>query len=316
MIRNKVLMIYSEFSPTINTLLLTDTQVKNKNIKHTMRYLFLVLIIFSISSNGFTQSAWTQPKGDTYLQLSFSMIANYNVLFRDSENSGINLPRSVTDNTLQAYSEYGLSDRLTLVAVLPLKLLSTGEASVATPANASGNLTALGNSTIGARYLLYNKALNISTQLNIDLRTSSANAATGLVSGFQAWSVSPSLNIGKGWKNYFVQTSASLMLQSHQHSHYYRVYAETGYKFFDRIWLMAFIDLFQSFENGNVSPQNNQILTGLYLNNQQFFANGVKIVGEITSQFGLNLTSAGAFSGDFVAKKRAISIGAYYKFKK
>lgn len=281
-----------------------------------MKYLFLVLVLLYAPIYGFTQSAWTQSKGEAYLQISFSSISGYNTLFLDRENTDVSLPRSVTDNTLQAYSEYGLSDKLTLVAVLPLKLLSTGAAQVDMPSNAAGSLTALGNTTVGARYLLYDKAFHLSTQINFDLRTSTAEASTGLVSGFQAWAVSPSLSIGKGWKSFFMQASGSLMLQSNQHSHYYRIYAETGYKFFDRIWLMAFIDSFQSFENGEVSPLTNQAATGLYLNNQQFFANGIKIVGEITPQLGLTLASAGAFSGDFVAKKRAISIGAYYKLKK
>jgi hypothetical protein len=74
------------------------------------------------------------------------------------------------------------------------------------------------------------------------------------------------------------------------------------------------VDVFESFENGNPTLRLNNQFTGLYLNNQEFFANGFKLIGEITPKFGLNLGIGGAFSGNLVAKQRATTLGLYLKW--
>ena len=80
---------------------------------------FLILLL-SIST--FSQGPWTQEKGKFYTQLSFTTISNYNTLFGDSEYI---LQRNITDNTLQFYGEYGVSEKTTLLVNLPLKFIKT-----------------------------------------------------------------------------------------------------------------------------------------------------------------------------------------------
>ena len=64
------------------------------------------LFIFSIHSNA--QSPWTQKKGKFYTQLSFTTIPSYNTIYG---NPDYVIPRKVSDNTIQMYGEYGVSDK-------------------------------------------------------------------------------------------------------------------------------------------------------------------------------------------------------------
>ena len=53
----------------------------------------------------------------------------------------------------------------------------------------------------------------------------------------------------------------------------------------------------------------------MYVNDQEYTAYGIKIIGEISPEFGIIAGFGGAFSGNNVAKQAAINIGLYYKIK-
>jgi hypothetical protein len=87
-----------------------------------------------------------------------------------------------------------------------------------------------------------------------------------------------------------------------------------GHKIIKRIWLIGFVDVVKSFENGNIALPIQNTFTGLYVNDQEYGAYGLKAIGEITEQIGLTAGFGGAFFGNNVPSQAAFNVGVYHKF--
>ena len=81
---------------------------------------FINIWIIFISLTAFSQSPWTKEKGEFYTQLSFTTIPNYNTLFG---NPDYTLNGEISDNTIQFYGEYGLSNTTTLILNFLINIL-------------------------------------------------------------------------------------------------------------------------------------------------------------------------------------------------
>jgi hypothetical protein len=67
--------------------------------------------------------------------------------------------------------------------------------------------------------------------------------------------------------------------------------------------------------NGSRTDPLNNLLTGLYVNNQEHVAWGIKTYGNIFSdRWGVSAALFGAFSGNYVAKSPSINLGVYHRF--
>jgi hypothetical protein len=107
--------------------------------------------ILIFSSYSFAGGPWPAGKKHGYAQLALTLNRYDRLIMPSSSNLyGKRLLRSVTDNTLQAYGEYGMTDKLTFVSSVPLKFLATSKAALPN-ADAfstllpSGSLVGLGN---------------------------------------------------------------------------------------------------------------------------------------------------------------------------
>ena len=84
-----------------------------------------LLLILSVQL--FAGGPWLLPKKSGFFQLQTTVPAgSYVGLFR-ADGESLILNRSVVDINLQAYLEYGLTDNLDVLAVLPYKFISTGD---------------------------------------------------------------------------------------------------------------------------------------------------------------------------------------------
>lgn len=272
---------------------------------------FILVLVVLVSGNLIAQSAWTQKKGKTYTQLSYSTISDYDRLFGEPD---YNTERKITDNTIQLYGEYGLTDKTTLLLNLPLKLIKTGDQVFNTvPVTTATNKTALGNIEIGIKHLLYNKAFTLSGQLSIEANTSTFDDNSGIRTGYDAWSFTPTLNAGKSFGKMYAQAFVGGNIRTNDYSSNFKFGAEYGIKFIQRIWVIGYLDFVSSFNNGDIILPESNLLTGLYVNNQEYSAYGVKGIVEINKNFGVSAGFGGAFSGNNVARQAAISFGLYHK---
>ncbi len=277
--------------------------------------LFVLFLIGAISFS-YSQGAWVKSKGEIYTQLAFNDISNYTSIF-NKNGDDLYPTRAITDRTLQWYTEYGVTNNLTVVASIPYKLLKTGdlvEENIRPVTIVEGNYSAFGNIGLAARYKLPSKKLAIAAQLQLELLTSGFNRPTGLRSGVDAYTITPTLAIGKGSNDLFFQSYTGVFLRTNDYSNGFRFYVEGGKHFFNQLWVVAFIDIVDSFEDGNVITPVENLETFLQLNNSEYAGFGFKLIEELSSNFGITAALGGAFSAHLEAKKASLNVGAYYKF--
>lgn len=283
-----------------------------------MKAILVILLALGIASVSNAQSAWVKSKGDVYTQLSFNTISNYTSIF-NKNGEAFNTSRAITDRTVQWYTEYGLTNTITLVASIPFKLLKTGDlvpeyTNVVTIEE--GDYSTFGNISLSARFKLPSKKYAITTQLQIDLPSGSFNSGTGLRSGIDTYSITPTIAFGKGSKNSFFQSYTGVSLRTNNYSNGFKFYIEGGKRFFNQLWLIAYIDVVDSLEDGNIVAPDQNLETFLYLNNNEFAGFGLKLIEELTPEFGITTAFGGAFPAHLEAQKASFNIGMYYKLLK
>lgn len=275
-----------------------------------MKQLTLFLML-CVSITMVSQSPWTQKKNKGYFQLSYTTISNYSEVFENTEGT----EREISDNTLQLFTEYGLSDKTTLIVNLPLKLVSSNDLVVASsnPFTTEDSKTSFGNIQVGLKHKFLHKKWLLSGQLNVEANTGSFEEASGLRTGYDAWTVTPLVITGTSFGDWYLQAFTGADIRTNEYSSSFKLGGEAGYKTLDWLWIAGFVDIVSSFKNGDIEEPLTNILTALYVNDQSFGGFGFKFIGEINEKFGANLSLGGAFSGENVAKQAAITLGLYYK---
>jgi hypothetical protein len=275
-----------------------------------LAYVALFFIHFSVKS----QSAWTQQKGTIYSQLSFSSISNFSEIFGEPEYL---TERIITDQTVQLYLEYGYSNNTTLIVNIPLKFIKTGDLSnpsPTTPFTVSDSKSNLGNIEIGLKHKLHAKKWVMSGQLNIEVNTSSFNESSGIRSGYNAWSFTPTFNIARSFERLYIQGFSGVSLRTNSYSSNFKIGGEIGAKPIHKLWLIVYVDATKSFKNGTISLPLTNELTSLYVNNQEYGGYGLKSIYEFSKKTGGTASFGGAFYGNNVAKRIALNFGLYHKF--
>ena len=275
------------------------------------KLLFLPIFLFTITI--FSQGAWTKSKNEAYVQLSYFNIAGYTNIYGSPD---YRTEREITDNTVQLFGEYGLSDKTTLLLSLPIKMIKTGDVVLdgVTPLTAEGSKTTFGNLTFGVKHQLYNKKWVISGQFNIEANTGTFYPELGIRSGYDTWTLAPKLNIGRGFGHFFVQGTTGVDIRFNDYSSNFNFGIEVGAKPIKPLWLIAFFDISTSFENGDVLLPASNLVTGLYVNDQEYTAYGLKAIVEITEKFGVLANYNSAISGNNVPKRAVYGAGLYHKF--
>lgn len=275
-------------------------------------FLFSSLLFTAIF---YSQSPWTKEKGKFYTQFSFSTIQNYDTFFGDPE---FTFDGSITDNTFQFYGEYGLSKNTSLLLNVPLKSIRISDFNdpridCGGDCSEDFNDTSLGNIEIGIKHNFYNKKWLLSTQLSMEANTSSFDEISGIRTGYDAFTFTPLFLAGRSLKKGYVQAFVGGNLRTNNYSSNFKVGGEIGTSITKNIILAGFIDVVKSIENGNITfPVVNQ-LNALYVNNQEYGVLGVKLIGEVSNNFGFTASLPSAFFGNNVPKQLAITTGLYYK---
>jgi hypothetical protein len=285
--------------------------MSNYTMKKITKLLFLLMSI-----SAFSQSPWTQEKGKFYTQLSFTTIPNYNTLFGNPDYSNFG---TYYDNTVQFFGEYGLSEQTSFLINLPLKLISINDFNdprIDCVGNCSQdyNNTSLGNIEIGIKHNFYKKDWVLSGQISVEANTSSYDAISGIRTGYNAWSFTPLFLAGRSFGKTYLQTFIGANIRTNDYSSNFKIGGELGRKITKNIWLIGFLDISKSLENGDIALPQQNIFTGLYVNNQEYGSFGVKGILKFTDKFGVTTGFGSAFFGNNVAKQVALTFGVYHTF--
>ena len=273
------------------------------------------LLILLISISAFSQGPWTQEKGKFYTQFSFSTIPSYDELFGDPDYT---ISGEITDNTFQFYGEYGISDKTTLIVNLPYKVISqkglVNPCLIAPCPEHNNDENAFGNIEIGLKHNFYKKDWLLSGQFSIEANTGTFNTNSGIRTGYDAFTFTPLFLAGKSFGKSYLQTFIGSKIRTNNYSSNFKFGGEYGSKIFKNIWLVGFLDIEKSFKNGDIVLPASNLVTGLYVNDQEYGVVGVKAIGEFSDNFGVTASLPAAFFGNNVAKQVALSFGIYKKF--
>lgn len=283
-----------------------------------MKNIILLSVFITLMNSLWAQSPWLQPEGRLLTQISFNTIRNYNQLYLSSGEI-FSTERQLTDHTLQAWLEYGISEYTSVKLITPFKIQEAGDLvknniSTETITN-SGSISAMGNIVLSWKQKLFHHQWLLTSHVNIEFPTAQYQDETGLRSGYDAWAFSAALSTGRGFGSTYIYAHLGIGARTNDYSTFYIGGFEWGYYIFNPIWVAAVLNVIQSFENGTREDPPNNLLTGLYVNDQEFIAWGIKLFGQIiTDRFGYNIALFGAFNGNFVAKSPSINLGLYYSF--
>jgi hypothetical protein len=268
----------------------------------------ICLLSFLISPLLLAQSPWLQGKNNAFVQVGFSGIY-YNEVKTSTETiSGL---ANFRDVTIQLYSEYGISDKLDILAVLPYKFI--GYDGILLPANE--NLTGIGNITLGLKYKICDGTWKLSAGLNYIGNSIKANADKGLRTGFESNTYLPYISIGSATGKWYYFGNLGYGYMSNNYSDYLKIGGEVGYKFIKNTHIIAITDLRNTFNDATFENNSNYEATGFYLDGQKYLAAGLKLNHEfIADKIGANISTIGAFNLENAPNAPSINIGFYTKF--
>jgi hypothetical protein len=278
-----------------------------------LRYILLISIINPV----WAQSPWLQEKNTLLTQISFNVIPEYHQLYLNSGKT-YTTERNLKDNTLQAWIGYGFSEKTGFQLILPIKYLNAGdlvEKDTQTAQTTSGSLQAFGNIALIWKQKLLHQSWLLTSHLIAELPTAKYQDDSGLRSGYDAGSISAALSTGRGFGLIYLYAYLGIGYRSNDYSGFYTGGFEVGYQFARSISVATVINVLQSLQNGTRQDPVNNILTGLYVDNQEYIAWGLKVFGPIIpDKFGYSAAMFGAVNGNFVAKSPALNLGVYYIF--
>jgi hypothetical protein len=233
----------------------------------------LALLNYSLQA----QQAWTKDKGKFYTQIGGTLH------FYDSkvnlDNSVSAIDRKVNNNTLQAYFEYGITNKLTITTTLPFVLTNSKNTETIPPIGVSnGKLNALGNVDLGLTYNICKKnSYVVAVKLNTNLPTASFQTASGLRTGVNALAVGPSILWGYGSSKFFTSAEFGFKYRTNKYSSQTIGGFQIGKNFGAKQNLIGIFhtDISSSNYDGTYDDKNS-FYTVSYLNNQTYFAHGFK----------------------------------------
>lgn len=279
------------------------------------RLLPALLWLLAIAS-GWSQSPWVRPVSSGYVQVGYHTIPAYSQIFGGG-GSDLPLVRYVTERTLQLYGEYGLDARTTAVVSLPWRMHERGARTPELPLyivpTETGQISGFGNISLALRRQLLSGPLVLGGTLRLDLPSVSNQPGTGLRTGFNAFTVLPTLSMGQGGKRLYWFAYSGFAFRTNNYSHYLNTGAEGGLAV-GPLWFIAFLDVVLPFENGDRPLQPVRTRTGLYENNQGWLSPGLKALWQVTPRWGIVASGASAFWAQYVPQSPGVSAAVFYRW--
>jgi len=258
---------------------------------------------------------WTLPAKGWYGNLSYTFF-NYNQAFNDNGDI-VDIPVEINDQTIKLFAQYGITDKLTVQAAVPYKMLNselinplfnTAEGQYIE----GGNLNYLSNVEVGALYKFYEGKPFITASFLVEANTTDRNYLTGLQTGFNSWAFRPGIGMGwplnRSWLQYYLGAD----FRTNNYTTAVIANLEYGFKPVDYLYFAANVSLRNPVSESSYDCDCTTQYTALYLDQQQYL--GIALKGGFTiNNWGFNLAyNIGPASAN-VAAAGVPSFGIQYK---
>jgi len=264
------------------------------------------IILLLVTSFSLAQSPWTREKGKSYVQLGFTGLI-YNTIKSNGEK--IENLNEVSDLTTQIYVEYGITNKLEVLAVIPYKSIS-----VDVPSNSSETISGLGNVSLGLKYKLQDTKWKISSGINYEARSLKIDYDKGLSTGFNAATILTYISVGSSKNKWYYFGNIGYGYMNNDYSDYLKATFEVGYEIIKNGHLIFVLD------TRNVVSKEDAFTTDTaqwssYLDRQTYNAIGLKANYEfLKDKFGANFAAIGATGIDNAPLAPTLNLGIYAKF--
>lgn len=272
--------------------------------------IFLALILGFTLTLGFSQSPWVHKKNDGYTHLSIGTIPNYSTVFKGNFSNLEQLPYTISEYSLQSYTEFGLGKGLEVLIDLPVRFVTLESRE---PSVASGSVFGLGGPSVGLKYSLLNSGLAVSGITSVSLPLLGRNEASAIRTSYDATGISQVFSAGKGLKNSYFYFYGGFGWYSSISSDV-RFGGEFGRKFKEKFWVMLNLGARQSIMNkSGVDPVYSKTFS--YVTDQSNVSLAIKMSYDLTEKLGLNFsTNLISFQAENLPFQRPISLGAFMKW--
>lgn len=257
------------------------------------------------------QSPWTREKGKAYVQLGVTSLS-YDVVQFDGnklEDQG-----DYSDITVQAYAEYGITEKLEAQLVLPYKTASYKNAGF------SESISGIGNVSLGLKYKLSDKNWKISSGIVYSANTIKKDLGFSSVktTGFNASTILPYISIGSSHNKWYYFGNIGYGYMDNDYSDFLKATLEIGYNIIPKGHLMVVLETRNPLEKGEAfdvtKPGYDNLQWASHLDRQTYNAMGIKANYEfVEGKFGANFSTFGAFGIDNSPLAPTINIGVYTK---
>ena len=284
------------------------------------RYALLALILF-LTQGSYSQ--WAQGKGNGYFKLG-GWYLETDQHYTSSGEIDPNVTR--TQSFVSLYSEYGLGERLDIVAYLPFfaratqnQILSgtTGE-----EIRAGEELNSLGDLEIGLNLnFLKSDHWALSTRLMLGIPTgenqggSDGSFQTGDGEFNQLATILAGYSFNLPGRIFYAKTYFGINNRTENFSDELRFGLESGLGFFDnKLLLIGRINGVESLQNGSLNAQNSA-QGNIFANNVEYLSAGGELNYFFSPLWGISVGVDGAFSGRIIAANPSFNGGVFYKLQ-
>jgi hypothetical protein len=272
------------------------------------------LLFLFVSLNA---QVWTLPKNSVYTNIGWT---GYTYSDKFDETGEIQpLSFDVTDNTIQLFAQYGITDKLTLQTSIPFKIISkTDYVAFGLPPEPTSLYYSLdtikyfGNIELGGIYKIFDGKPMVSVSLMASLNSTDRNYISGLQTGFNSNAIKPGAGVmwsfNKAWLQYYLGAE----IRDNNYAMALISNLEYGFKFGDGFYLAA--QAYMRFpEPGENDCDCTTTLTAMYNSNQTYMGLGLK-GGYSYKAFGINAGLNTAFFAKNAPAQIAPSISLQYKY--
>ena len=138
-----------------------------------------------------------------------------------------------------------------------------------------------------------------------------------MLTGYPVHAFSSGFSAGRGWEKFYTWFRAGARLHTGGYSDYITAAAEGGYLISRGLYLIGYLDLYESLRNGSVPIPTDPERFGLYANNQEHFSFGVKLLKQWKTnsgdRFGMVAGGAGSFYAFDLPHAPYLNLGLFYK---
>jgi hypothetical protein len=272
------------------------------------KQILIITSLLFLCATSFSQSPWTKEKGKAYVQLGTSGIF-YNT-FADENGKKEDLPGDVSDVTIQAYGEYGLTNKLTASLVVPFKTISAENKII----NKTESHSGLGNVALGLKYKIYDKDWKISTGIQYTANSISKNKDNFLTTGFNAATILPYITAGTSHNKWYYYGNLGYGYMDNDYSDFFRLNAEVGYNIIPKGHIIFALET-KNILSKEKAFDEDEYSTLANSDRQNYNAFGLKLNYEFSKdKFGVNFAGFGAFDNKNAPLAPSLNFGIYSKF--